>query len=181
MPTGRLRRQRINRWAANVSRLMATSVLHPSPRSRIVPIGHPLQAMLLPIPFFFFGATLVTDIAYWRSANMQWANMSAWLLTVGLLISVLAVLVGVVDFLSDARVRRLRPGWLHVAGNLAALALATLNAFIHTRDAYTSVVPTGLLLSALTVLLLVLSAWNGWTKVYGYRVDDVAGRTDAPP
>jgi uncharacterized membrane protein len=158
---------------------MATPAPHFSPHSR-VRVGHPLQGILVPIPLIFFGNTLVTDIAYSRTANMQWANMSAWLLTVGLLISVVAMLVGVVDFLRDARLRRLRPGWLYVAGNVAALVLAILNAFIHTRDAYTSVVPEGLVLSSLTVLVLLVTAWNGWRTLYRYSFDD-ATRVDASP
>jgi uncharacterized membrane protein len=37
--------------------------------------------MLVPIPIVCFVATLVTDIVYWRTATMSWADMSAWLLT----------------------------------------------------------------------------------------------------
>ena len=38
-----------------------------------------------------------------------------------------------------------------------------MNAFVHSRDAWTSVVPTGLALSAVVVLLLVVLGWTGWT------------------
>jgi uncharacterized membrane protein len=69
-----------------------------------------------------------------------------------------------IDFLGDRRIRDLRAVWIHAIGNAVALILAILNAFIHSRDAYTSVVPTGLILSVLTVLILLVTAWmESWS------------------
>jgi uncharacterized membrane protein len=145
-------------------------MLSPNPRSTANLRGHPLHAMLVPIPIVCFVGTLVTDIVYWRTAAMLWADMSAWLLTVGLIVSVFAVLAGLIDFLGDHRIRELRAAWVHVLGNTAALILSIFNAFIHTRDAYTSVVPTGLTLSALVVAILLVTGWNGWSMVYRHGV-----------
>jgi uncharacterized membrane protein len=144
--------------------------MSPNPRSTARVAGHPLHAMLVPIPITCFVGTLVTDIAYAETANMQWANMSAWLLTVGLIVALLAVIAGLIDFLGDRRIRDLRAVWIHAIGNAVALILAILNAFIHSRDAYTSVVPTGLILSVLTVLILLVTAWMGGELVYRHRV-----------
>ncbi|MGY4314935.1 putative membrane protein [Bradyrhizobium sp. JR3.5] len=55
-------------------------------------------------------------------------------------------------------------------GNVVVMLLALCNALIHSRDAWTSVVPTGLVLSALTVLVMLFTGWLGWTMVYRYRV-----------
>ena len=115
-----------------------------TPRATASIAGHPLHAMLVPIPIACFIGTLITDIAYWRTANMQWANMSAWLLTVGLIVSVFAVIAGLIDFFGDRRIRDLRAAWIHALRQRSGLVLAIFNAFIHSRDAYTSVVPTGL-------------------------------------
>jgi len=41
---------------------------------------------------------------------------------------------------------------------------------IHTRDAWTSVVPWGLALSTITVLILLFTGWMGWTMVYRNHV-----------
>ncbi len=141
-----------------------------NPRSTASFAGHPLHAMLVPIPIVCFVATLITDIVYWQTAAMQWANMSAWLLTVGLIVALFAALAGLIDFFSEPRIRELRAGWIHVLGNVAVLVLSICNAFIHSRDAYTSVVPTGLTLSAVVVLLLLVTGWNGWSMVYRHRV-----------
>jgi uncharacterized membrane protein len=141
-----------------------------NPRSTAEIAGHPLHAMLVPIPIACFVGTLATDIAYAETANMQWANMSAWMLTIGLIFALFAVTAGLIDFAGDRRIRDLRAVWIHAGGNAIALVLAIINVFIHSRDAYTSVVPTGLILSALTVAILVVTGWMGWELVYRHRV-----------
>jgi uncharacterized membrane protein len=142
----------------------------PNPRSIASLRGHPFHAMLVPIPIVCFVGTLITDIVYWQTAAMLWADMSAWLLVVGLIVAVFAATAGLIDFFSERRIRELRPAWIHFLGNTTALILSIFNAFIHTRDAYTSVVPTGLILSALVVLILLVTGWNGWSMVYRYGV-----------
>ena len=134
----------------------------PSDLSRpVARIGdHSIHALLAPITFVCFLGTLVTDIVYWRTADMQWANFSAWMLTVGLIVAVFVVIFGLVDFALDRHVRALAGTWIHGLGTGAALVLAIINAFVHTRDAYTSVVPEGLILSVLVVLILVMVGWN---------------------
>jgi uncharacterized membrane protein len=145
-------------------------MLSPNPRSRATLGGHPIHAMLVPIPIVCFVATLGTDIVYWRTAAMLWADISAWLLTIGLIVAVFAAAAGLIDFFGDPRIRDLRPAWIHALGNVLALILSIFNAFIHTRDAYTSVVPAGLILSTLVVLILLVTGWNGWTMVYRHGV-----------
>jgi uncharacterized membrane protein len=137
-----------------------------NPRSTVSLCGHPLHAMLVPVPIVCFVATLFTDIVYWRTAAMFWADVSAWLLVIGLIVSLFAATAGLIDFFGDRRIRALRAAWIHGLGNSAALILSIFNALIHTRDAYTSVVPSGLILSALVVVILLVTSWNGWTMVY---------------
>jgi uncharacterized membrane protein len=148
-----------------------------NPRSTASIRSHPLHVMLVPIPIVCFVATFITDLVYWQSTAMLWADMSAWLLTVGLIISVFAVLAGLIDFLKEPRIRQLRAARIHVVGNVAALVLAIVNALVHTRDAYTSVVPTGLILSTLVVLILLVTGWNGWSMVYRHGVGVQAERS----
>jgi uncharacterized membrane protein len=157
-------------------------MLSSTPRFKAALGGRPLHVMLVPIPIVCFVGTLITDIVYWQSAAMLWADISAWLLTVGLLVAVFAACAGLIDFLGAPRTRLLPVAWIHLLGNATALILSIFNAFIHTRDAYTSVVPSGLILSALVVLILVVTAWAGWTMVYrhGVGVSAGAGQEDRP-
>ena len=147
-----------------------------NPRSTAAIAGHPLHAMLVPVPIVCFVGTFVTDLVYAKTAEMQWANMSAWMLTIGLIVAVFAALAGIVDFLGDGHIRRLRPAWIHVVGNVVALLLSIVNAFVHSRDAYTSVVPLGVTLSGLVVLILLVTGWNGWEMVYRHGVGVKADR-----
>ena len=141
-----------------------------SPHSTVSFGGRPLHAMLVPIPIVCFVATLITDIVYWRTAAMLWADMSAWLLLVGLIVSLFAAPAGMIDFFGDPRIRETRAAWIHGIGNVTALILSIFNCLIHTRDAYTSVVPTGLILSTLVVVILLVTGWNGWALVYRHGV-----------
>ena len=114
--------------------------------------------------------TLITDIAYWRSAQMMWADFSAWLLAIGLVMGGLAAVAGLIDFFGNRLIRTQTPVWPHMVGNIAVLLLALLNSFVHTRDAWTSVVPLGLTLSLITVLILPVTGWLGWAMVYRHGV-----------
>ncbi|MGY4480007.1 DUF2231 domain-containing protein [Bradyrhizobium sp. USDA 3364] len=142
--------------------------LNPTSTARIG--THPIHPMLVPFPIACFVGTLVTDIAYWQTAEMQWANFSAWLLFAGLIMGGLAAIAGLIDFLSNRLIRGLTYAWLHMIGNVIVMLLALFNAFIHSRDAWTSVVPTGLVLSVLTVLVMLCTGWLGWAMVYRHRV-----------
>ena len=141
-----------------------------TPRSTARIAGHPLHPMLVPIPIACFIATLLTDIAYWQTAEVQWAVMSSWLLTLGLIGAGLAAVAGLIDFLGEGRIRALGAAWIHVIGNVIAVVLSLFNVFVHSRDGWTSVVPTGLVLSLIVVLILVVTGWNGWAMVYRHGV-----------
>lgn len=126
--------------------------------------------MLVPFPIVCFVGALITDLAYWFTGEMMWADFSAWLVTVGVITGFLAAIAGLIDFLGNPLVRAQAPAWPHVIGNVIVLVLATLNMFVHSRDAWTSVVPTGLILSAVVVLILLFTGWMGGSMVYRHHV-----------
>jgi len=132
--------------------------------------AHPIHPMLVPVPIVCFIGALLTDIMYCATAEMMWADFSSWLLVFGVIIGALAAIAGLVDLLSSRTIRGLRPAWPHAIGNLVVLVLSFFNALIHTRDAWTSVVPTGLILSIIVVLILPVTGWLGWQMVYRHGV-----------
>jgi uncharacterized membrane protein len=132
--------------------------------------GHPIHPMLVPFPIVCFVGALVTDIAYWSTAQMMWADFSAWLLVIGMIMGGLAAIAGLTDFLGNRLIRAQPPAWPHMVGNIVMLLVALLNTLVHTRDAWTSVVPTGLILSVITVLILPFTGWLGWSMVYRHGV-----------
>ncbi|MFC4296202.1 DUF2231 domain-containing protein [Novosphingobium tardum] len=127
--------------------------------------GVPIHAMLVPFPIACFTGALLTDITYAKSADIQWTNFSQWLLAFGLLMAVIAGLFGLVDFLSGPRPRP-SIGWWHLGGNALLMAVALVNNFVHARDGWTSVVPTGLILSIVTVALMVVTGFLGHRMAY---------------
>lgn len=143
---------------------------HDHPRSTASIFGHPLHAMLVPIPIACFIGALITDIVYTQTYDMQWATFSVWLLAAGLVVALFAVITGMTDFVGDKRIRNITAAWVHGIGNGIASILAIINVFVHSRDGYTAVVPTGLTLSILTVAIMAVTAWLGGTLVYKHGV-----------
>ena len=131
---------------------------------------HPIHRMLVPVPIVCFVGALVTDIAYAASGHMMWSDFSSWLILIGLIFGVLAGIAGLTDFLGNRLVRAQRLAWPHMLGNILVLVLAFFNLLVHSRDAWTSVVPIGLILSIITVLILPVTGWLGWSMVYRYGV-----------
>lgn len=144
------------------------------PRSTARIARLPIHAMLARFPLACFVGTLVTDIAYWQTANIMWANFSSWLLAAGLVLGVLAAIAGLIDFIGDSLVRAQGPALPHMVGNVLVLVLSFVNLLVHSRDGWTSVVPEGLILSAVTVVIVLFAGWMGLSMVFrhGAGVDE---------
>jgi uncharacterized membrane protein len=67
----------------------------------------------------------------------------------------LATIAYVIDLACGRRIDR--PARPRAIGYGIAVLLALINAFVHSRDGYTAVVPTGLMLSTFVVIVLVLT------------------------
>ena len=122
--------------------------------------GIPIHAMFVPFPIVCFIGALVTDIAYAQTANIQWSNFSAWLIAFGTLFAGIAAIFGAIDFFFGSQDRP-AIGWVHMIGNLTLFVVALVNNFVHARDGWTSVVPTGLILSVISVLILFVTGHLG--------------------
>ena len=114
-------------------------------------------------------AAFCTDYTYYKTALWQWANFSAWLITAGLIVTLVAVILLLIDF-ATGRAGRLNAGSFILVA--AATLLSLVNAFVHSRDAWTSVVPQGILLSAVSSILLVIAGARGWNLAMGRVTGD---------
>jgi uncharacterized membrane protein len=131
-----------------------------NPDSTAVRVGrNPIYPTLAPFPFACFAGALVTDLAYWRSADVMWERFSIWLITAGLVMAAFAAIAALIDFSRSDQIRASMLAWLYAAGSSIAIFLALINAFVHSRDGYTAVVPTGLMLSGLVVVILLFTSW----------------------
>src|SRR3954465_6629560 len=123
------------------------------------------EARLLHPFFISLGATLLmaalfTDFMYSSNALMQWSNFSGWLIVGGLVIALISAIV----LLAEVVLGRAGPiRWLDFILLAVAVVLSIVNVLVHTRDAWTSVVSTGITLSAIVTLLLLVAGIRGWT------------------
>jgi uncharacterized membrane protein len=149
---------------------------HPHAPSTTAIAAHLIHAVLGSFPLVCFTLALGTDVAYWRTSNLMWSEFSAWLLLAGIVLGGLAAVIGTARFLIDADRREEGPAWPQVIGTVLVLVLAFFNNLVHAHDGWTAVVPWGLILSALTVLALFITAWFNASRIH---FDGVGVRTYA--
>jgi uncharacterized membrane protein len=141
-----------------------------NPKSTASIAGHPIHPMLVPFPIAFFVATLACDLMFLRSDDPMWVTATLWLLAAGVVMALLAALAGLTDFLSDSRIRALSIAWLHFLGNLLVVLIEAFNWYERWQSGPDAVMQTGLVLSILAVLLMLVTGWLGWEMVYRRRV-----------
>jgi uncharacterized membrane protein len=146
----------------------ATFISDADPSSTAKPRGRPIQKLLVSFSVAYFTGALVTDLVYWQMPNVLWERFSIWLITAGLILAGFAALAYVIGFAGSRQIDR--PAWPGVVGYALAVLISLVNAFVHSRDAYTAVVPTGLTLSGLVVVVLLLTAWVGSASANRSRV-----------
>ena len=129
---------------------------------------HPLHAILLAFPFSMFLGALLSDLAYWNSFQIQWANFSSWLIAGGLVGGGFALLWALVDLI---RFRRSGGPWalIYFVLLLVMFVLGFVNALVHAKDAWATM-PESLYLSAVTTLFALVAAWIGYS---GFRSAEV--------
>ncbi|MBA1275459.1 DUF2231 domain-containing protein [Stutzerimonas azotifigens] len=133
-----------------------TATTHRTYRSRPGPLHATLLAGTVPL---FLGA-LLSDIAYFRSYQIQWNNFSSWLIAGGLVFCGLALLFALVNLIR-AKQKTGRP-LIYVLLLLAAWVLGFINALEHAKDAWATM-PAGLVLSVIVTVLACAATWIGLT------------------
>src|ERR1700722_9420317 len=123
------------------------------------PRGRSIHKIPVSFSAAYFSAALVTDLVYWQIPNVMWERFSIWLIVAGLIVAGIVVIAYVIDLAGRRKIER--PAWPGVVGYAIAVLLSLINAFVHSRDGYTAVVPTGLMLSGLVVVVLLLTALTG--------------------
>src|SRR3982074_2514859 len=121
------------------------------------PRGRPTHKMLVSFSAAYFAGALVTDLVYWQMPDVLWERFSIWLIVAGLFMAGLATVAYAIDLAAGRQIDR--PAWPRAVGYPFAVFLSLISAFVHSRDGYTAVVPTGLMLSGLVIFVLLLTAW----------------------
>ncbi|MCS3835634.1 putative membrane protein [Pseudomonas sp. JAI111] len=134
-----------------------TITANPNNRSPPSPLHSILLAGTVPL---FLGA-LLSDIAYFQTYQIQWSNFSSWLIAGGLVFCGLALLFALANLIrADRKVGR---PLMYFVLLVVTWVPGLVNAFEHAKDAFAAM-PSGLILSVLTTLLICSTAWLGLTS-----------------
>ena len=139
--------------------------------------GHPIHAMLVPLPIGLWIFALVADVMTHAGGAPGWRTAAFYAIGVGVVGALLAALPGLVDLVSLRPGPARRTGIWHMVINLVAVAVFALNFLLRWRTADHS---GRLLLTALGVVLIAISGWLGGEMVYVGGVGVAPGAREAP-
>lgn len=123
------------------------------------PALHPIHAMLLAFPIALFASAVASDVAYLRTAEMQWSNFSAWLIVGALVFGGLTGVCAIVRLAKNWRRADRRYDLIYVIALALAWLCGLINAFKHSQDAWSSVGGFGLTLTILSAALALIAGW----------------------
>ncbi|AOH35839.1 MAG: hypothetical protein GX761_09165 [Gammaproteobacteria bacterium] len=123
-------------------------------RAPSMPI-HPVHAVFLAGVIPLFAGALLSDLAYFRTYEIQWQNFASWLLAGGLVMAGVAL---VFAFAGLAPARRTPARVLYLVVLAVTWIIGFFNALHHARDAWASM-PAGLVMSVIITLLAIAAAW----------------------
>ena len=138
--------------------------------SRMAVAGHPIHPMLIHFPVAALVALVATDAAFIATGDVFWARASLWLAGMGALGGWGAGIIGLVDLVSVAQIRRLVTAWSHALVAVMSLSIVTFNWALRYNDMLSWINPWGLGLSVLTAVLIALAGILGGQLVYEHGV-----------
>lgn len=140
--------------------------------SRVNIKGHPIHPMIIPFPISFLIGAFITDLVFLATGDALWAAFSFYLIGAGLVMGLVAGIIGAIDFFSIGRVRKHKDGWIHAVGNVTVLALSLGNFLLrYNNPALTGgVLYTGVILSLVVTGILVITGWYGGELAYRWLI-----------
>ena len=131
---------------------------------------HPLHPLIVTFPIAFLTGAAGADVGYWLTGDYFWARAAIWLIGAGLISGLVAALTGMLDFLKIDRVKKHSAGWIHMAGNVTALALTFVNWYLRRDNVEGAILPTGIVISIVVASLLGITGWYGAELVYRHKI-----------
>jgi uncharacterized membrane protein len=142
--------------------------------------GHPIHAMLVPLPIGLWIFALVADVVTHLRGGQGWRTVAFYCIGGGVVGALLAAIPGLVDLATMGPGKSRRIGIWHLAVNLLAVLVFAVNFLMRYGNSDHS----GMLrLTALGVVLISLSGWLGGEMVYvgGVGVAPAARASEMPP
>lgn len=137
--------------------------------------GHPIHPMLVGFPIALYAATAVSLIAYGGTGNPFWYHVAFVANVAALVMALVAVIPGVIDFLAlPNRSRAQQTAILHLAFNSFTVALFLVSAIVLGHDWYAKgpILHFGwpLVLDLLGLASVVVAGAQGWKLVQTHHV-----------
>ena len=102
--------------------------------SRLKIAGHAVHPMLIPLPLGMFLGTLIFDVVYLITDDLQFATVSFFMAVLAVVGGIAAAATGAVDFKNIPKgTRAKRVGLVHAIGNDIVIGLFALSAFLRYR------------------------------------------------
>ena len=140
-------------------------------------LGHPLHPILIVFPLGLLAASLGFDVGYLTTGNPEFAIVSFWLISAGIIGGLLAAIFGAIDWWAiPSQTRAKAIGLWHGGGNVLVVLLFIIGWWL--RSGVPGYVPSAgaVTLSCIAVLLALVTGWLGGELVdrLGVGVDDGA-------
>ena len=134
--------------------------------------GRALHPLLRPFAIGYFLAVCAVDLVYSQASilvqydSKDIAQITQWLLAVGLMMMAATALVVLIDCLGDRRMRNLPDLGMYAAGSVLVGALELYNFDIRWDSGAAAILPMGLILSLSAVLVLMATPTRSLARVY---------------
>lgn len=127
--------------------------------SRAKLFGHPVHPMLVVFPLGLLTAGVLFDIIYLLGASATMAEVSFWMITVGIVGGLLAAPFGTIDWMAIPKGTRAKSiGALHGAGNVVVVVLFIISWFMRVG----SPADPGAWAYVLSFVGIGLALFTGW-------------------
>lgn len=143
---------------------------------------HPIHPMLITVPVGLWIFSLVSDLVVFfaDTADVQllWFTLAYYTMAGGIVGALLAAIPGLIDLVSIRNYRVRRIALLHMSINLVVVALYVVNLWLRNGESASFASELGL--SALCIVLLVISGWLGGEMVHVHGVGVASAPTPLP-
>jgi uncharacterized membrane protein len=127
--------------------------------------GHPLHPIIIPLPIGLWIFSLISDLIFKFSyGGPVWNDVAFYTLAGGIIGALIAALPGLIDLVSLQNPKSKSIGIWHMVINLLAVALYCVNFWLRMHRAPGDNLP--IVLSAIGIVLIIISGWLGGELVY---------------
>jgi uncharacterized membrane protein len=140
-------------------------------------LGHPVHPVLIVFPLGLLAASLGFDVGYLTTGDPEFAIVSFWLISAGIIGGVLAAVFGAIDWWAiPSGTRAKGVGLWHGGGNVVVVLLFIASWWLRRQLSGYAPSSGALALSCIAVLLAFVTGWLGGELVdrLGVGVDNGA-------